>query len=259
MDELTNQSDDLELDLGLGSDEEPEGENEETEETDVSEEAPEETPDTFELGIRYNGQDMKLSRDEATTLAQKGMNYDKVYQQLQDLRNDPIRKVFEEQAAEAGLTLQEYAQRMQDFRQQVSIRNIADAFKKENPDVTDDIAQKYAEQAYANQKAKIEADNRARTQQAESDRNQALIKEVQAFNEHFPDVKIEDLPAEVIDDINAGTKLETAYLRYQNRELQKRLSNSETNAKNKQKNIGSASDNMGGSGEEDPFLKGLFG
>lgn len=256
MSEMTNQSDELELDLGLGNEEETEPEETEPAE---QEEVSEETADTFELGIRYNGQDMTLDREKATMLAQKGMNYDKVYQQLQDLKNDPVRKLFEQQAADAGLTVQEYAQRMQEFRDQASTQKIAREFKNQNPDITDEVALEYAKQAYANQKSQTEAQTRARQAQAQQEANDALIREVQEFNELYPDVDIKDLPPEVIDDINTGTKLETAYLRYMSREYRKRISNTETNMRNKQKNIGSAADNVGGSGGDDPFLKGLLG
>lgn len=257
MDELTNQSDDLELDLGLGSEPE-EAEPEETEEV-TEEEATPETPDTFELGIRYNGQDMTLSREQATTLAQKGMNYDKMYERLQSYENDPAMKIIRQQAEAQGMTVQQFADRLQKFQDQYSVQQIARDFKKENPDVTDEVANKYAEQAYQNQKARTESERIARESAQRQEQDTALIQEVQAFNQMYPDVKIEDLPADVIDDINSGTKLETAYLRWQTRELRNRVANNETNARNKSKNIGSASDNVGGTGEEDPFLKGLFG
>ena len=61
------------------------------------------------------------------------------------------------------------------------------------------------------------------------------------------------------NDINSGTPLETAWLRHQNREFLKRITNNETNAKNKAKSTGSVSDNQGGSGGGDDFIKGLLG
>ncbi len=257
MEELTNQSDDIELDLGLGSDE-PEESKAEPETSEEAEET-EETPDTFELGIRYNGNDMKLSREEATTLAQKGMNYDKMYQRLQALENDPVRKIFQEQAESAGLTLQEFANRLQGIREEYSKREIAREFKTKNPDISDEAANEYAEQAFNSQKLQRESERRSRQEQAKKETDDALVKEVQSFSEKYPDVKIEELPNEVIDDINSGTKLETAYLRHVVRELQKKVSNIETNAKNKSKNIGSASDNIGSSGNADDFISGLLG
>ena len=260
MEELTNQSADIEetgLDLW---EEEPTPEESEAEpETSEEAEETEETPDTFELGIRYNGQDMKLSRDEATTLAQKGMNYDKMYQRLQELQNDPIRQKFDRLASEAGMTTEEYANRMELFLEQSNIQRIAREFKDQNPDISDDVATKYAEKAYAAQKAQTERQRADTIRQQKQTEDNALLQEVQSFSERYPDVDIKTLPDEVIDDINSGTPLETAWLRHQNREFLKRITNNETNAKNKAKSTGSVSDNQGGSGGGDDFIKGLLG
>lgn len=43
------------------------------------------TPEAF-LKIKYNGEEMELSMEEAKNLAQKGMNYDHVYEELAQMR-----------------------------------------------------------------------------------------------------------------------------------------------------------------------------
>ena len=86
----------------------------------------------------------------------------------------------------------------------------------------------------------------------------ALVKEVKAFQSRFPDVDIQNLPNEVVDDINDGTPLMEAWLSYENRQLRNRLTNSNTNAKNKAQAVGNVAENTSASAGTDPFLQGLL-
>ena len=232
MDEMTNQSpvedDSFELE------EVNESPDEETVEEPASEETEptQETDDNF-LQIRYNGQDQFLTREQATTLAQKGMNYDKISQKLQEALDNPALKVIESNARKANMSVSDYVNRMAQFQDTLNIQQIANDFKAQNPDVSDAVAKQYANEVYKNQlaqMAKEQADREAKASQAEQD---ALVKEVKAFQSRFPDVDIQNLPNEVVDDINEGTPLMEAWLSYENRQLRNRLTNSNTNAKNK--------------------------
>ncbi len=112
MDEMTNQSpvedDSFEI--------EEVNESEDVEEEEVEPETQESEEDTFSLDIRYNGQNQTLNREQATTLAQKGMNYDKINEKLQQALNNPVLKVLERNAAKAGMSVEDYANRMAQFQ-----------------------------------------------------------------------------------------------------------------------------------------------
>lgn len=255
MDEMTNQSpvedDSFEIEE-VNESEEPEEEEEVEPETQESEE------DTFSLDIRYNGQNQTLNREQATTLAQKGMNYDKINEKLQQALNNPVLKVLERNAAKAGMSVEDYANRMAQFQDTMNIQQIAREFKAQNPDVSDDVAAKYANEVYKNKLADIERKDAEKAKQAEQAEQNQLIAELQVFRGRFPDVDIENLPNEVVDDINSGTPLLEAWLSYENAQLRNRLANSETNAKNKRTSAGSLSENTGGT-ETDAFIQGLLG
>ena len=255
--EMTNQSiDDDSFEIEEANESyEPE---EVTEESAESTEPTTETVDDFELDIRYNGQNQKLTREEATTLAQKGMNYDKIYNQLQSALNNPALKVIESNAKKAGLSVDDYVNRMAQFQDTMSINQIASNFKKENPDVSDAVANQYAREVFKNQQAE-QARKDADKAKADADaENNRLYAEVQAFNQRFPDVDIEHLPNEVVDDINAGIPLMEAYLIYENQQLRNRVANNETNAKNRANAVGKVSANVSDDGV-DPFVQGLLG
>lgn len=256
--EMTNQSfddDSFEIEeINDSSDEseEVESETSETEDTTTAE------TDDFALDIRYNGQNQTLNREQATTLAQKGMNYDKINEKLQQALNNPVLKVLESNAKKAGMSVEDYANRMAQFQDTMNIQQIAKEFQSQNPDVSDAVATKYANEVYKNRLADIAKQDAEAAKASEQAEQNKLIAEVQAFTQRFPDVDIEKLPADVIDDINAGTPLMEAYLSYENQQLRNRLSNHDTNAKNKNNSVGKVSDNSGSGKGTDPFLEGLL-
>lgn len=213
------------------------------------------------LDIRYNGADEHLTREQAIELAQKGRNYDKIYQRMQELQNDPIRKMVAEQAERAGLTLEEYTNRLAQFQETSAINRIAREFKAKNPDVSDDVATQYAQSEYRNQqnaKQQETANQRAQAEQAKAD---MAKQQVQVFMREYPDVDLQNLPQEVIDDIdNNGETLLSAYRHYENIQLRKELQASRTNNLNRGKAVGNIAQNVGGKkGDVDPFLAGLLG
>lgn len=257
--EMTNQSfddDSFEIEeINDSSDESEEvgSETSENEDTTTTTEA-----DDFALDIRYNGQNQTLNREQATTLAQKGMNYDKINEKLQQALNNPVLKVLESNAKKAGMSVEDYANRMAQFQDTMNIQQIAKEFKSQHQDASDEVATAYANEVYKNRLADIAKQDAEAAKASEQAEQNKLIAEVQAFTQRFPDVDIEKLPADVIDDINAGTPLMEAYLSYENQQLRNRLSNHDTNVKNKNNSVGKVSDNSGPD-KTDPFLEGLLG
>jgi hypothetical protein len=246
--------------IDFGEDEQTSEESAETNEeaTDTDQNKPTEEPDEDFLDITYNGEAKKLSKKDAITFAQKGMNYDKQTQKLNALQNDPVMKAFKAQADSVGLSLNDYAQRLSQFQEQSQIKQIADNFIAENPDVSEEVAKKYAEAEFKNQKITQASQQLQQSKEQAKSENDHLISEVKSFSQRYPSVEIEKLPVEVIDEINSGASLETAYLRYQNTQLNTRLKNDSLNKANKQKNVGSITSDVSGTGK-DPFLEGLFG
>jgi len=257
MDEMTNQSIESEDDSFEIEEVNDTPDEEEVEETEVEETEP--TPTEDFLQIRYNGQDQSLTREQATTLAQKGMNYDKISQKLQDALNNPVLKIVESNAKKAGLSVEEYTNRLAQYQDSLSIQQIAKEFKTQNPDVSDAVATQYASEVYKNRQAQSAREEAERAQQASQAEQDALVAEVKAFQSRFPDVDIENLPNEVIDDINMGTPLMEAYLTYENQQLRNRLTNSQTNARNRNNSVGKVSENTGKGTGNDPFIQGLLG
>ena len=217
-----------------------------------------EAPAPF-MTVKYNGAEQGLSQDEAITYAQKGMNYDKVYGQLEQMRNDPVRRAFEEQAARAGLSLNEYADRLEQFQRESAINRLADTFMDENPDATEDIARKFAEAQYQSSIAQKEQERVQYLEQEEQNKQEWALSQIDAFQRAYPDVDIRTLPQDVIDEINAGESLLSAYRAHENREMKDTITALRQNRYNEATSTGTLSNNSKQEGGGDPFLEGLLG
>ena len=190
-------------------------------------------------------------------LAQKGMNYDKVKGKLDALENGALKSISAI-AERAGMTIDEYAERLNDFQEQSEITQIANEYQKKHPDVDDDAAHEYANAVYQNKrdaKARQDAETQAKRQEQE---NAYFRDQVQALYNYNPDIDIEHLDTEVIDDINSGMSPMEAYLRWENKSLRTKATNNAVNSKNK-KNANSGLNSNNSSVGGDPFLEGLLG
>ena len=101
-------------------------------------------------------------------------------------------------------------------------------------------------------------------QQAQEQRQSRAQQEFMEFHQRFPDVKIQDIPQDVIRKSASGEmSLAGAYqvhlydqLKAENQRLQQTIDARKQNEENRQKSLGSA--RSAGSGEkEDPFLSGF--
>ena len=211
------------------------------------------------MKVKYNGAEQGLSQEEAITYAQKGMNYDKIYGQLEQLRNDPTRQIFEAQAQRAGLTLPQYAERLNQFQAESEKTQIANDFKRKNPDVTDEVAQQYAEAQYQSRAMQKQAEQAQAQQKAEADKQADAIAQIEAFQKEYPNVDIRNLPVDVVDSINAGETLLSAYRAHENREMRQTIEALRKNKENESVATGGLSQTTASTDCGDPFLAGLLG
>ncbi len=95
-------------------------------------------PENQGLCVKYNGEEHRLSHEEAVTYAQKGMNYDKIYEKLKGLEKtlpprdgaSPNDEDFRRQSGQ-----EESPQELKQLQQDLLIYQQKDAFLKQHPDV----------------------------------------------------------------------------------------------------------------------------
>lgn len=144
----------------------------------------------FTLDIKYNGEQMSLDKQRATELAQKGMNYDHVYEELKRLRENPELEKLNKLAQAAGMSTGELLDMLL------------------NEDETNPEMQNEQEKEQKNEQ-------------------QGLEELIEFFKKHPQLAKEDGLPEEVRQAALNGGDIEGAYLKYENRVLKEKLAEME--------------------------------
>lgn len=217
-------------------------------------EQPADQPEMFEL--KFLGETKQYTRDEMTTLAQKGMNHDRILQQRDDLQqyrsaNEPLVNDLGRIAQQFGMTPADLLASMETnlLRQQGKTQAEAEAIIRANK------SERQLQTYQSQEQAAIEQ------QRAAQERQQRDFRE---FVQRYPGLDPKTIPATVWNDVRKGEPLVSAYGKYEmqqlkeeNQRLQQQLSAKAQNDKNKENSLGSM---QSGSGvpKTDPFLEELF-
>ena len=240
-------------------------EDEAVEETESTEDTPteEETEEPAEtepfMTIRYNKEDKALSRDEAITMAQKGMNYDHLQGKYDTLNNR-----LTQLAQMTGMNVEQYLEQLNTMQSNYALQQEVKALKEQYPNSDEsllkEIAQKRVNERFEQNKAQIAQtmNNEAEVQQKEIERQVAV------FEKRYPNVAADKLDKQVYDMMNEGYTLLEAYQTYlenqrqvKEKEEQQRKEVERINMKNKKKSLG----NIGTSenSTNDDFMSGFMG
>ena len=236
---------------------EPTSEEETTEsaaEEGVTEQVKEEAADNSFLRVKFNGEERVLTEEEARTLAQKGMNYDRFY--------EPIERL----ARMNNMSVGDYVNQLNDtqFHYEVSKEkeNLRSDPKYEN--VNDEVLEELAQSRVRDligQRDKSYEDQAKQQADAEQAR---LQREVDHFIEEYPEFKDkgpESIDPKVFEFVKQGYTLLEAYNKFLRMNVQKsqveaKAKVSKLNEENKKKSLGNTTN--AGTVETDDFLNGLF-
>ena len=222
---------------------------EQQEETPAAEEPAEQTFD-----LKFLGETKTVSKDEVITLAQKGLNYDKILGE-RDVAKQEVSRLQEyeaflkELAGPGGMSIEDL---MDSTRAEVLA-------KKEGIDTASALRQiklDRREKAIEAKKSQEEAEKR---QAEEADRERS--KQFLQFHNAYPDVDPKEIPKEVWDMFKDGVSLLTAYSTYENKKLREEVKSwkdkaetAEQNYKNQQRSTGSQSTaGVGTTTKKDPI------
>lgn len=228
-----------------------------------SEDTPEETEESNEasveealpfIKVKYNGEEKGLSEDEARTFAQKGMNYDRIY--------EPIERL----ARLNGLSVGDYLNRLNDTQINYEVSQEIDRMR-EDPKydgVSDEILEEIANNRVM-ERIGVQEENYAQEQQGIADAEQEKVRrDVDMFLEEYPEFKGKDpnaLDPKVYDYVRKGYTLLEAYNKWsreQSRTFQNeaKAKNRQLNEENKRRSLGNTA-NAGGT-DSDDFLSGFL-
>jgi hypothetical protein len=253
------------------TDESQTSESEETKEVEEPSEAPKEESKTDEVDfkplldalkgkIKYNKEEVTPeSLEDLIENYQKGLNYDKKLQELDNLQNSKLEKYAKTKADELGITVDEYMDRVEQYeRDQEKAQEQARIEEFINNGVPEDVAKEVIAGAQVRKQLQKEL-NELKAEREEARKEAEKNKEYEDFIKEFPDVKVDSIPKEVFEEAE-HSGLSNAYMKWQLKELQNQLSIAKQNEKNKKTSVGGVTD-TGPTNEKhdkDPFLEGFL-
>lgn len=151
----------------------------------------------------------------------------------QELKNNPYLSYLEQIAQESGMSIDQLIENDRKFREQQKINKLIQ--KNIPPDIAKEVyeSRKFREQYQA--------------EQLKRQQEQLKQQMYQEFLQMYPDVKPEQIPAEVWQMVKQGYRLAAAYAIYENKQLKSEMAKfqqqqqvQQANAKNAESSTGSA-------------------
>lgn len=218
------------------------------------------------LKLKYNGEEKEVTLEEAIALAQKGMNYDKKLQELDNLKNSRQIQLIDRLAKESGMSVEDYLNNVEQQFEQQTIAKIGNDLRKKYPNADKDTLNELAKSQYALMKQEkekeklIESQNKQMQQEdIEKQNDELLTQMINDFSAKYPDVNLEEAlkDTELVELIEKGESLVTAYTMLENKRLKAQLDAEKLNNKNKLKSTGSITGEAKAT-ENDAFRSGFW-
>lgn len=233
-------------------------------ETDVAEDTNEATEggesapkadDGGKITIKYNGEEREITLDEARTLAQKGMNYDHVHEELE--RNREIASMIEGFAKKSGVSVAEYVKLAREASDAARIEEKVNALRATDEDASDTTLRELAKAQLAREEAAAEKAEKA----AEKAKSDAEVAGWQKLFTDNPELVGADgkptVPPKVFDYVKSGMTPTESYFRFKAEELENENKTLKSAKVAEEKSVGSVSAQA--SPAADDFLSGFLG
>lgn len=188
--------------------------------------------------VKYNKEEVDVeSIEDLKTYVQKGLNYDKKMQELENLQNSKLEQYAKRKAEELGITVDEYMDQVEEYeRRQEKQREEAELDQLIEAGTPESIAKELI--ASRQQRKEIQRELNEIKAEREADRKEkAKDEEYKKFLEEFPDAEPDKIPKEVFEEAQ-NSSLKEAYLKWQLSEMKNKLSVAEQNEKNSQATVG---------------------
>lgn len=211
------------------------------------------------LKIKFNKEEISLSRDQAAELAQKGMNYDRVFEGNQTMT--PIYNEINRIAQANGMSVQDFMLNLSQLQSQFELNNEVAMLREQYPDADDSLLEEVA-RAHLNDKSAQLVNQQRQNEEA---RKKEINRQLDIFEKRYPNVDYKSLDMDVYRLMKDGYTLLEAYETVmsdkraaQEKERASREKISKQNEENKKKSLGNLSSGGGNYGDEDDFVKELF-
>ena len=209
--------------------------------------------------VKYNKENVTIENlEDLINGYQKGLNYDKKVQELENLQNSKAEVYLKKKANELGITVDEYMDQVEDYeRRQQEEQDQARLEEMIENGVPEDVAKEVIATAELRRKLQIK-ENELKEREEATKAKEKEEKEYQDFLKNFPDVNPEDIPKEVFEEA-VNSDLSSAYMKYKMKDLENQLKIAKQNQENAESTVGGVTET--GTTQEkhtsDPFLEGF--
>lgn len=240
------------------SDETEENAPSESENTDPSDSKGEQDQPDF-MKIKFNKEEISLSHDQAVELAQKGMNYDRIYESYQ--ASAPIINEINRLAQLNGMNAEEFMLNLSQVQSQFELNAEMDALREQYPDSDEALLEELARTHLNNRSAQAAQQQ----QQHQNARKMEINRQMDIFEKRYPNVDPAKLDMDVYRLMKDGYTLLEAYetVMADKRAAQEKANASrekvsKQNEENKRRSLGNISSNGARDSGLDEFTKELF-
>ena len=218
----------------------PEEESEEVEEPE-EEPAAEEKPADQLFSLNHLGEIKDYTREETITLAQKGLDYDRIRTERDNLKAEKAKLQEHEDFLNELAELAEMS--VEDLMIETKAKVVQAEEKKKGYDIT-------LEQAKYRVKSEVKARKKAEPKEEPKAEPEDPVKvkrdeSFARFVDEYPNVNVKDIPQEVWKEFGDGSKkdLTAVYTKYLLKQAQAKNETLEQNEKNKKRSTGSRRSN----------------
>lgn len=228
------------------------------------EETPKNDDETAEelFEVKYNGETSKKTREEIITLAQKGMNYDKVLQERDSLRNSAEIQLLDKLAKSQNMSREQFMGQLENALEQTEIQKEMARLREQYPTTPDALLEQTARMAINERKA-----NNIKEQEktAYDTKAEQTKRDIETFMNTYPAIDIrENFTEDMLQEASNGKGLVAVWqeklLKDKEeliRELEAKNQRAEQEIKNKKSALSSVTSNDS-DGSNDTMLKELL-
>lgn len=210
--------------------------------------------------VKYNKENVSIeSLEDLINGYQKGLNYDKIQEKLENLQNSKAETYIKNKADEMGISVDEYMDQVEEYEKQQKAEKDQERLEEMmESGVPEELAREVIATAELRRQLQIK-ENELKEKEEASKKKEQENKEYEDFMKNFPDVNPEDIPKEVFEDA-ANSNLSSAYMKYKLKDLENQLKVAKQNEENATSTVkgvtetGTTKENH----KDDPFLDGFY-
>lgn len=219
------------------------------------------------ITIKYNSEEKGLSKEEAISMAQKGMNYDKINYNYTAMKGDydaikPIHEQLSKLAKDNGMDVASYVQSLQDMQTNYAVSQEMNKLKEQYPNTDESLLEEIARNRVLDNLNAIKQQSDLQKNNEYEARKNEIKRQLDVFEKRYPNVDPQQLNQKVYDLMNDGYTLLEAY---QVVEDEKRIVEEQQKAEKEkvnQQNQSNAKKGLGNTGnaddiDVDDFLSGF--